>query len=224
MVNILIAEDEENLLNLYKIRLDKKGYNVILANNGKQAIDLIYKGGIDLAILDVMLPIYSGFEVLETIRRLELDIPVLMATSMGQLNDKKEGFSLGADDYLVKPFDFDELLMRIEAIIRRYKINTESKIVIGDTTLDAGTLEVYNKTEKVTLSKKEFQILFKLLSYPEKTFTKEQIFDEFFGIDSNADYDSVKVYISKIRKQIAVFDNIDIDNIRGIGYRGIRNG
>lgn len=224
MVNILIAEDEENLLNLYKIRLDKKGYNVILANNGKQAIDLIYKGGIDLAILDVMLPIYSGFEVLETIRRLELDIPVLMATSMGQLNDKKEGFSLGADDYLVKPFDFDELLMRIEAIIRRYKINTESKIVIGDTALDAETLEVYNKTEKVTLSKKEFQILFKLLSYPEKTFTKEQIFDEFFGIDSNADYDSVKVYISKIRKQIAVFDNIDIDNIRGIGYRGIRNG
>ena len=224
MINILIAEDEENLLNLYKIRLDKKGYNVILANNGKQAIDLIYKGGIDLAILDVMLPIYSGFEVLETIRRLELDIPVIMATSMGQLNDKKEGFSLGADDYLVKPFDFDELLMRIEAIVRRYKINTESKIVIGDTTLDAETLEIYNKTEKVTLSKKEFQILFKLLSYPEKTFTKEQIFDEFFGIDSNADYDSVKVYISKIRKQIAVFDNIDIDNIRGIGYRGIRNG
>lgn len=224
MVNILIAEDEENLLNLYKIRLEKKGYNVILANNGKQAIDLIYKGGIDLAILDVMLPVYSGFEVLETIRRLELDIPVLMATSMGQLNDKKEGFSLGADDYLVKPFDFDELLMRIEAIVRRYKINTESKIVVGDTTLDAETLEVYNKTEKVTLSKKEFQILFKLLSYPEKTFTKEQIFDEFFGIDSNADYDSVKVYISKIRKQIAVFENIDIDNIRGIGYRGIRNG
>ena len=223
MVNILIAEDEENLLNLYKIRLDKKGYNVILANNGKQAIDLVYKGGIDLAILDVMLPVYSGFEVLETIRRLQLDIPVIMATSMGQLNDKKEGFSLGADDYLVKPFDFDELLMRIEAIVRRYKINAESKIIIGETTLDAETLEVYNKTDRVTFSKKEFQILFKLLSYPEKTFTKEQIFDDFFGIDSNADYDSIKVYISKIRKQIAIFDNIDIDNIRGIGYRGIRN-
>lgn len=223
MVNILIAEDEENLLNLYKIRLDKKGYNVILANNGKQAIDIIYKGGVDLAILDVMLPVYSGFEVLETIRRLQLDIPVIMATSMGQLNDKKEGFSLGADDYLVKPFDFDELLMRIEAVVRRYKINAESKIIVGDTTLDAETLEVFNKDNKVTLSKKEFQILFKLLSYPEKTFTKEQIFDEFFGIDSNADYDSVKVYISKIRKQISVFDNIDIDNIRGIGYRGIRN-
>ena len=223
MVNILIAEDEENLLNLYKIRLDKKGYNVILANNGKQAIDIIYKGGVDLAILDVMLPVYSGFEVLETIRRLELDIPVIMATSMGQLNDKKEGFSLGADDYLVKPFDFDELLMRIDAVIRRYKINAESKITIGETILDAETLEVFNKDNRVTLSKKEFQILFKLLSYPEKTFTKEQIFDEFFGIDSNADYDSVKVYISKIRKQISVFENIDIDNIRGIGYRGIRN-
>lgn len=223
MVNILIAEDEENLLNLYKIRLDKRGYNVILANNGKEAIDIIYKGGVDLAILDVMLPIYSGFEVLETIRRLQLEIPVIMATSMGQLSDKKEGFSLGADDYLVKPFDFDELLMRIEAIIRRYKINAESKIVVGDTTLDAETLEIFNKENKVILSKKEFQILFKLLSYPEKTFTKEQIFDEFFGIDSNADYDSVKVYVSKIRKQIAVFDNIDIDNIRGVGYRGIKN-
>ena len=223
MVNILIAEDEENLLNLYKIRLDKKGYNVILANNGKQAIDIIYKGGVDLAVLDVMLPVYSGFEVLETIRRLELDIPVIMATSMSQLSDKKEGFSLGADDYLVKPFDFDELLMRIDAVIRRYKINAESKITIGETILDAETLEVFNKDNRVTLSKKEFQILFKLLSYPEKTFTKEQIFDEFFGIDSNADYDSVKVYISKIRKQISVFENIDIDNIRGIGYRGIRN-
>ena len=223
MVNILIAEDEENLLNLYKIRLDKRGYNVILANNGKEAIDIIYKGGVDLAILDVMLPIYSGFEVLETIRRLQLEIPVIMATSMGQLSDKKEGFSLGADDYLVKPFDFDELLMRIEAIIRRYKINAESKIVVGDTTLDAETLEIFNKENKIILSKKEFQILFKLLSYPEKTFTKEQIFDEFFGIDSNADYDSVKVYVSKIRKQIAVFDNIDIDNIRGVGYRGIKN-
>ena len=223
MVNILIAEDEENLLNLYKIRLDKRGYNVILANNGKEAIDIIYKGGVDLAILDVMLPIYSGFEVLETIRRLQLEIPVIMATSMGQLSDKKEGFSLGADDYLVKPFDFDELLMRIEAIVRRYKINAESKIVVGDTTLDAETLEIFNKENKVILSKKEFQILFKLLSYPEKTFTKEQIFDEFFGIDSNADYDSVKVYVSKIRKQIAVFDNIDIDNIRGVGYRGIKN-
>ena len=223
MVNILIAEDEENLLNLYKIRLDKRGYNVISANNGKEAIDIIYKGGVDLAILDVMLPIYSGFEVLETIRRLQLEIPVIMATSMGQLSDKKEGFSLGADDYLVKPFDFDELLMRIEAIVRRYKINAESKIVVGDTTLDAETLEIFNKENKVILSKKEFQILFKLLSYPEKTFTKEQIFDEFFGIDSNADYDSVKVYVSKIRKQIAVFDNIDIDNIRGVGYRGIKN-
>lgn len=223
MVNILIAEDEENLLNLYKIRLDKRGYNVILVNNGKEAIDIIYKGGVDLAILDVMLPIYSGFEVLETIRRLQLEIPVIMATSMGQLSDKKEGFSLGADDYLVKPFDFDELLMRIEAIIRRYKINAESKIVVGDTTLDAETLEIFNKENKIILSKKEFQILFKLLSYPEKTFTKEQIFDEFFGIDSNADYDSVKVYVSKIRKQIAVFDNIDIDNIRGVGYRGIKN-
>lgn len=223
MINILIAEDEENLLNLYKIRLDKRGYNVILANNGKEAIDIIYKGGVDLAILDVMLPIYSGFEVLETIRRLQLEIPVIMATSMGQLSDKKEGFSLGADDYLVKPFDFDELLMRIEAIVRRYKINAESKIVVGDTTLDAETLEIFNKDNKVILSKKEFQILFKLLSYPEKTFTKEQIFDEFFGIDSNADYDSVKVYVSKIRKQIAVFDNIDIDNIRGVGYRGIKN-
>ena len=223
MVNILITEDEENLLNLYKIRLDKRGYNVISANNGKEAIDIIYKGGVDLAILDVMLPIYSGFEVLETIRRLQLEIPVIMATSMGQLSDKKEGFSLGADDYLVKPFDFDELLMRIEAIVRRYKINAESKIVVGDTTLDAETLEIFNKENKVILSKKEFQILFKLLSYPEKTFTKEQIFDEFFGIDSNADYDSVKVYVSKIRKQIAVFDNIDIDNIRGVGYRGIKN-
>jgi len=224
MINILIAEDEENLLNLYKIRLNKKGYNVVLANNGKDAIDILYKGGINLAILDVMLPGFSGFEILETIRRLQMDIPVIMATSMGQMNDKKEGFSLGADDYLVKPFDFDELLMRVEAVICRYKINAESKIVIGNTTLDAETLEIYNENTRISLSKKEFQILYKLLSYPEKTFTKEQIFDEFFGIDSNADYDSIKVYISKIRKQISVFDTIDIDTIRGIGYRGIKNG
>ena len=225
MLSILVADDETHIRELYRIRLTKRGYNVLTASDGLEAINLIYSKKIDLIILDVMMPKLNGFEVLNMIRSDDINIPVILVTAKGELGDKREGFSSGTDDYLVKPFEFDELLFRIEALVKRYKIVTENKLVVGKTVLDFETLTVENKEEnhKITLSKKEFSILFKLLSYPEKSFTKEQLFDEFWGFDTNADLDSVKVYVSKIRKQIADFKEIDIETIRGIGYRGVKN-
>lgn len=224
MVNILLCEDEFNILQLFKIRLTKIGYNVLTAMDGEEALNCFYKNHIDLIIMDVMLPKLDGFSVVKEIRSVDKEIPIIMVTAKGEMIDKKEGFASGADDYMVKPIIFDELVLRIEALLRRYRINADMKITIGQTVLDAYSLTVANeeKKMKIQLTKKEFGILFKLLSFPERSFTKEQLFDEFWGYDSSSDLDSVKVCISKIRSQIANFENIDIETIRGIGYRGVR--
>lgn len=225
MLTILVADDEENILNLFKIRLQNQGYNVLTAKDGREAIDVFYNNSIDLIIMDIMMPRLNGYDVIDTIRSDNFNTPVIMVSAKGELEDKREGFIVGADDYMVKPIEFDELLMRIQALIRRYKIVADKKITVGNVVLDYNTLSIVDDTNgrNLTLSKKEFSILFKLLSYPERAFTKEQLFDEFWGIDATGDTDSVKVYISKIRSQIAIFPEIDINTIRGIGYRGVKN-
>ena len=225
MLTILVADDEENILNLFKIRLQNQGYNVLTAKDGREAIDVFYNNSIDLIIMDIMMPRLNGYDVIDTIRSDNFNTPVIMVSAKGELEDKREGFIVGADDYMVKPIEFDELLMRIQALIRRYKIVADKKITVDNVVLDYNTLSITDETNgrNLTLSKKEFSILFKLLSYPERAFTKEQLFDEFWGIDATGDTDSVKVYISKIRSQIAIFPEIDINTIRGIGYRGVKN-
>ena len=225
MLTILVADDEENILNLFKIRLQNQGYNVLTAKDGREAIDAFYNNSIDLIIMYIMMPRLNGYDVIDTIRSDNFNTSVIMVSAKGELEDKREGFIVGADDYMVKPIEFDELLMRIQALIRRYKIVADKKITVGNVVLDYNTLSIVDDTNgrNLTLSKKEFSILFKLLSYPERAFTKEQLFDEFWGIDATGDTDSVKVYISKIRSQIAIFPEIDINTIRGIGYRGVKN-
>lgn len=225
MFTILVADDEENILELFKIRLLRHGYDVICAEDGQKALDIFYANKIDLIIIDVMMPKLNGYEVVDSIRSDDFNTPIIMVSAKSELEDKKEGFLAGIDDYMVKPIEFDELLMRIQALIRRYKIKSDKLIKIGGTSLDYNTLSITNEERKqrVSLAKKEFSILFKLLSYPEQSFTKEQIYDEFWGVDSNSDVDAVKVYISKIRNQIQQFSEIDIETIRGIGYRGIKN-
>ena len=225
MLTILVADDEINILNLFKIRLENHGYNVLTARDGREAIDVFYNNSVDLIIMDIMMPRLNGYDVIDTIRSDNYNTPVIMVSAKGELDDKREGFSVGADDYMVKPIEFDELLLRIQALVRRYKIVADKKITVGNVVLDYNTLTISNEIEgkSINLSKKEFSILFKLLSYPERAFTKEQLFDEFWGIDAVGDTDSVKVYISKIRSQIAIFPEIDITTIRGIGYRGVKN-
>lgn len=225
MFKILVADDEENIRNLFRLRLEEEGYEVLCAANGIEAMDAVYSNVIDLCIADVMMPVADGFAFVERIREEGFSMPVIMVTAKGELQSKKTGFLVGVDDYMVKPVEFDELLLRMKALFRRAKIVTEKKIEIGDTVLQLDTLTVTNAKEnkKVTLSKKEFLLLYKLLSYPERTFTKGQLYDEFWGPECYGDTDAVKVYISRIRAAVEAFPEIDIETVRGIGYRGVRN-
>ncbi len=223
MFNVLVAEDDKNIRKLMEIKLSSEGYNVIVAGDGEEALKLLGQNQVDIMIVDVMMPKMDGYELVKTIRDSKSQIPAIMVTAKGTIQDKAKGFLVGIDDYMVKPVEFDELLFRIKALLRRAKIVNERKIKVGDVVLDFDTLSISGHGKKVTLAKKEFSILFKLLSYPERSFTKAQLFDEFWGIDSYADEDTIKVHINKIRSKIAQFPEIDIETIRGIGYKGVRH-
>lgn len=223
MFNVLIAEDENNIRKLIAIKLKNAGYNVILASDGEEALSLAYENHVDIIIADVMMPNMSGYELVKSLRNDGNKTPVIMCTAKGNISDKAEGYALGVDDYMVKPIDFDELLMRIKAVLRRSETVSERKLTVGSTVLDYDTLTVTNGEVTESFTKKEFGILYKLLSYPEKSFSKSQLFEEFWSFDSDTEEDAVKVYVNKIRNKIEAFTEIDIQTIRGIGYRGVRN-
>ncbi|MBO5712748.1 MAG: response regulator transcription factor [Clostridia bacterium] len=223
MFNVLIAEDENNIRKLISIKLKNAGYNVLLACDGLEALNIVYETHVDIIIADVMMPNMSGYELVKTLRDDGKKIPVILCTAKGGIHDKAEGFSLGVDDYMVKPIDFDELLMRIKAVLRRSQTVSEQKLIIGSVVLDYNTLTVSNGTVTESFTKKEFNILYKLLSYPEKSFSKSQLFEEFWSFDSDTEEDAVKVYVNKIRNKIEPFSEIDVQTVRGVGYRGVRN-
>ncbi len=224
MYNVLVVEDEENILKLMSIRLKKSGFNVLAAASGKEALDLLKTGEPDVMVADVMMPGMSGFELVEKIRADGNGIPVILATAKESIDDKREGFNCGADDYMVKPIDHEELVLRINALIKRADFRREKKLTVGTVTLDYEKLSVYDESGVTAqLSKKEFLILFKLLSYPERIFTKTQLMDEFWGYESDTYSDTVKVHINRIRNKIACFSEIDVATVRGLGYRGIKN-
>ena len=170
-----------------------------------------------------MMPVMDGFELIENIRAEGRSMPVIIVTAKESLDDKKTGFNLGADDYMVKPIDHEELVLRIHALLKRADIRRDKKLVVGSCTLDYESLSVFNENETVQFSKKEFLILYKLLSYPERIFTKNQLMDEFWGYESDTYSDTVKVHINRIRNKIANFKEIDVITVRGLGYRGIKN-
>lgn len=224
-MRILAVDDEEHILKLYNAILTGAGYEVVTAHDGEEALNLYYQGKIDLIICDEMMPNVTGNQLIKEIRYENKNIPIIMVTAKSSIDDKGISYDLGVDDYMVKPINKEELLMRISALFRRAKIFTEKKIIIGDVVLDSNTHSVVNEKKNlcVNLTKKEFDILFKLFSYPEKAFTKWQLFNEFWGIDSDTDESVVKVFILKIRKKIEVFPEIEIQTLMGIGYRGIKN-
>ena len=187
-------------------------------------VNAVYENHVDIMIVDVMMPIMSGYELVKNLRQDKIKTPVIMCTAKGTIDDKAEGYNIGVDDYMVKPIDFDELLMRIKAVLRRAQTVSERKLTVGSVTLDYDTLSITSGDEKVTLTKKEFSILYKLLSYPEKSFSKSQLFEEFWAFDSDTEEDSVKVYVNKIRNKISQFSEIDVETVRGVGYRGVRHG
>ncbi len=224
-MRILVVDDEVNIVKLIKTILEKEGYEVVTALDGERALDIYYDGHVDMIICDEMMPRVNGNEMIREIRSEDKNIPIIMVTAKGSIEDKALSFELGVDDYLVKPIDTQELIIRVKAVFRRLKIVTDKKIQVKDVLIDSTTNTVSNtKTgESVSLTKTEFDILYKLLSYPEKSFTKYQLFNEFWGVNSYTDESIIKVFILKIRKKIEPFPEIGIQTIMGIGYRGIRN-
>ena len=221
MPNILVCEDDVALNKLICKVLEKHGHTVSSSNNGQEALDIIDSTHIDLIVTDVMMPNMDGYELIESIRCINSTIPVLVVTAKGTYNDKLRGFNLGADDYMVKPIDINELSLRVNALLRRSKIANERRIVIGQTILDSDAFTVSVAGDAVTLPQKEFLLLFKLLSYPDRVFTRFEIMEEIWGYESESDEKTINVHISKLRNRYENNPDFYIDTVRGIGYKAV---
>lgn len=219
MFNILVADDVANIRRLYEYTLEKNGFKVFSAENGEMALDIIEKQHIDLMILDVMMPKKDGYEVLKTLRESGSSLPVLIITAKDAAEDLRRGFVLGTDDYMTKPVDEMEMILRIKALLRRSKIAEEQKIIIGQTELVYDSFTVKIAGEPVILPKKEFQILFKLLSFPGKTFTRAALMEEFWEMDSDSEARTVDVHINRLRERFRNNSDFEILTVRGLGYK-----
>ncbi len=218
MAKILVVEDDRNMRLLTAARLEDM-YTVVCANDGIEAMEEIHKGGIDLIIADIMMPRMDGYELLKTIREEGYTTPFLMLTAKEALEDKQKGFSLGTDDYMTKPFSSDELMWRTQALLRRADIAQSKKIEIGSVTVDSAKYAVYNDKEYIELPKKEFDLLFKLLSYPDRIFSKEQLLDSIWGMNAESGEDTVKTHISRVRNRLKDINEFSIVTLKGLGYK-----
>ena len=219
MVNILVVEDDRNLSKLMTAVLKQNGYNVLNATDGVQALDILDTSHVDLIISDIMMPNMDGYELTDQLRQSNYNLPILMVTAKESFEDKKKGFILGTDDYMVKPIDIDEMILRVAALLRRSRIINENRLTIGEVVLDYDALTVNRGTDSIQLPKKEFYLLFKLLSYPKKIFTRQQLMDEIWGMDTEADERTVDVHIKRLREKLADFPEFDIVTVRGLGYK-----
>ena len=222
MATILVVEDDRNMRLLTAARL-KDYYTVQTACDGEEALQIIHKGGIDLIIADIMMPNMDGYELLTVLRSEGYSNPFLFLTAKETFTDKEKGFTLGTDDYMTKPFSSEELLWRVKALLRRANINQEKKIVIGNITVDSEKYAVYSDSEYLEFPKKEFDILFKLLSYPEQIFSKEQLLNSIWGIASESGEETIKTHISRIRGRLKNIPQINIHTIKGLGYKASVN-
>ena len=218
MVTVLLVEDDENTRLLTEAHLSRK-YNVVTCNNGEEALDIIYTQNIDIVIADLMMPKLDGFELIKELRENKNNIPVLLLTAKNTMEDKTKGFEYGADDYLIKPVNYNELILRINALIRRANISNKNKISIGKIEIDLEQYSFKYDNENIELTKKEFDLLFKLISYPNKIFTKIQLIEDIWGYDSDVMEDSIKTYINKLRTKLSKVEEIEIVNLKGIGYK-----
>ena len=221
MFNILVIEDNKNMRKLICATLKQNGYSTFEAEDGEVGLDVLDTTHIDLIICDIMMPNMDGYEFTETLRDGHCETPIIIVTAKEQLEDKKKGFSIGADDYMVKPIDFEELILRIGAILRRSKIVNDHKITIWNTVLDYNSLSVTSNGECNTLPKKEFYLLFKLVSSPDTIFTRRQLLDEIWGMESMADERTVDVHIKRIRERYRDSNDFEIVTVRGLGYKAV---
>lgn len=220
MANLLVVEDDSNIRLLLETRL-KTRYAVYTASGAESAFEILENVNIDLLITDVMMPGTDGFGLVSALRARGENIPVIMLTAKDAISDKGRGFAAGCDDYLTKPVNFEELVWRIDALLRRCKIANEGKIIIGGVTADANSYTVSYCGETVELPTKEFQLLFLLLSYPGKIFTKEHILDSVWGYDSESEESTVRTHINRLRNRFENLGEFEIVTIRGVGYKAV---
>lgn len=223
MFHILIAEDDTHTRTLMKTVLEQAGYTVYTAANGAIALDMMDEYHIDLLVLDIMMPEMDGYELTKIIRQWQENLPILMVSAKQLPEDKKRGFLVGTDDYMTKPVDEEEMLLRIKALLRRANIVNERKITIGDVTLNYDELSITKNGESMTLPQKEFYVLYKLLSYPNKIFTRLQLMDEIWGYDSETTDMTVNVHINRLRKRFEGWPEFEILTVRGLGYKAVKH-
>ncbi|AJS58213.1 response regulator transcription factor [Paenibacillus sp. IHBB 10380] len=218
MNTILVVDDDPHIRKLIKLYLENSQFSVLEAEDGQKALDLVEHSKVDLMIVDVMMPRMDGIELTEDIRRY-LDIPILMVTAKGESIDKVKGFQAGTDDYLVKPFDPVELVLRVKSLLKRYNVSLTKVIQLGDVTIDLATLTVSSYEETVQLKKKECELLFMLANSPGRSYTRTQLIESLWGIDYEGDERTVDVHIKRLRQRIEPFSSVTIITIRGLGYR-----
>jgi DNA-binding response OmpR family regulator len=222
MFKLLVVEDDRDLNRTVCAYLNQNGYETVGALRAEEAYDAMYGGTIfDLIISDIMMPDIDGFEFAATVRGQNQDIPILFMTARDDFAAKQKGFKVGIDDYMVKPIDLDELLLRVGALLRRAKIMNSKKLEIGALSMDADEHTVYLNGEEIVLTVREFNLLYKLLSYPKKTFTRAQLMDEFWDGDSSSGLRTVDVYMTKLRNKLSACDDFEIVTVHGLGYKAV---
>ena len=222
MFKILVVEDDRELNKTVCAYLNQNGYETVGCLNANEAYDAMYGGMLfDLIISDIMMPDVDGFEFAKTVRTLNQEIPILFMTARDDFDAKRRGFQAGIDDYMVKPVDLDELLLRIEALMRRAKIATSKQLTVGGLTLDAEEHTAYLDGEEISLTVREFNLIYKLLSYPKKTFTRSQLMDEFWDSATSSGPRTVDVYMTKLRDKFSACHDFEIVTVHGLGYKAV---
>ncbi|MGH4120596.1 response regulator transcription factor [Clostridium sp.] len=222
MFNILVCEDDKNIRKLMCEYLKWENYNIYESENGEVALEILDTAHIDLLITDIMMPKLDGFILSKNLREAGYEMPILMITAKEAIEDKKTGFSAGADDYMVKPIDMDEMIMRVLALLRRAKIASDKKLIVGTTVFDYNNFMVAINNENFDLPKKEFQLVFKLLSQPSRIFTRHQLMDEIWGYEVESDERTVDVHIKRLREKFCNNSDFKLVTVRGLGYKAVK--
>lgn len=223
MFKVLVVEDDKNLRKLMTTYLKRNEYITYEATNGIEALEIMDSNYIDLIISDIMMKEMDGYELTKSLRDANYTIPILLVTAKSTIADKIEGFLLGADDYMVKPINMEEMLLRVKVLLKRANAANETKLIIGNLILDYKQMSVTYKGKNYKLAQKEFQLLYKLLSTPDTIFTRQELIEEIWGLENDSDYRTVDVHIKRIREKLQDINEFEIVTIRGIGYKGIIN-
>ena len=223
MFRILIVDDDKHTRFFIKEALELEGYEVFCAENGEEALEIFDKEYIDLVIVDIMMPKMDGYTFTRTLRESNKELLVLMISAKQLSEDRKKGFLAGIDDYMSKPIDAEELVLRLRALLHRAKLAESRRIVIGEVTLDYDSFTVTGHGQSIELPQKEFLLLYKLLSHPDKIFTKIQLMDEIWGVDCETGWETVTVHIGRLRKRFEGWEEFRLENVRGLGYKAVKN-